>query len=168
VVVDESIPALFGPATPPEAASTIGGESSNEAVAATDIPGAKPKTPGTDFRSRYISPTEVVTRATALTGVAGAMVVLPEGLLVAGKLSTNQDSDALAAFLARAFGRVNQCARESHIGELSHLEFRAGNIPWQIFRLNGVLFAAFGSAGGTLPLSELTALAWELDRKRAD
>ncbi len=165
LVVDESIPALFGPATPAETEPQAGSEATGASSPAGDL-ATKPKTPGTDFKNRYISPTEVVKRASALDGVAGALVVLPEGLLVAAELSTSQDDDALAAFLARAFGRVNQCARESLVGELSHLEFAADGIPWHIFRLNGILFAAFGLAGGSLPLPELTTLAKELDRKR--
>jgi predicted regulator of Ras-like GTPase activity (Roadblock/LC7/MglB family) len=166
VVVDESIPALFGPTSPLESTVSIGGNGTTGGMVQVDAPAAAPKTPGTDFKNRYISPTEVVTRAAALDGVLGALVVLPEGLLVAAKLSTSQDPDALAAFLARAFGRVNQSAKESQVGELSQLEFRANSIPWQIFRLNGVLFATFGLAGRTLPASQLAALASEFDRKK--
>ncbi|MFO1513280.1 MAG: roadblock/LC7 domain-containing protein [Verrucomicrobiota bacterium] len=165
LVVDESIPALFGPATPPET-EVAPAAGSNGAASPTDDSPSKPATPGTDFKNRYISPTEVVTRASKLDGVAGALVVLPEGLLVAAELATSQDADALAAFLARAFGRVSQCARESLVGQMSHLEFAADSIPWHIFRLNGVLFAAFGLAGGSLPVAELATLAKELDRKR--
>jgi hypothetical protein len=125
-----------------------------------------PDRPGTDFKSRYLSPTAVVTRASALPAVAGSLVVLPEGLLVAAKLSTNQNPDELAAFLARALGRVNQCAQEAHVGELSDLEFTAQGVPWKIFRLPGVLFAAFGRAGGRLPITELAAIAGEFERKK--
>ena len=165
IFVDETIPALFGPASSPDAEVKVG-SSSNGFPSPTDGSAPKPKTPGTDFKNRYISPTEVVKRASTLDGVAGTLVVLPEGLMVAAELSTSQDPDALAAFLARAFGRVNQCARESLVGELSHLEFAADSIPWHIFSLHGVLFAAFGQAGGSLPIPELATLANELDRKR--
>jgi len=174
LIVDETIPPLFGPATsqePPTAESVDEPKESTEpkpaaSTSSSDTSPSKPKTPGTDFKNRYISPSEVVTRASALEGVVGALVVLPEGLLVAAKVSTDQNPDALAAFLARALGRVNTCAEEAQIGELSHLEFVAQNVPWKIFRLHGVLFAAFGCAGGTLPTPQLAAIAGEFDRKK--
>ena len=169
VTVDESIPPLFGPATPPDARedkAAENGKTSTESASDTKDATAKPKTPGTDFKNRYISPTEVVTRASVLEGVDGALVVLPEGLLVAAKVSTNQNPDALAAFLARALGRVNKCAEEAHVGELSQLEFTAQGVPWKIFRLHGVLFAAFGRAGGMLPIPELAEIAGEFELKK--
>jgi len=166
VVVDETIPALFGPEANPDAPVTISDNSPNTATAAAAPAATKPKTPGTDFKNRYLSPLEAATRAASLDGVAGALLVLPEGLPVAAKISTNQDADTLAAFLARAFGRVNQCAEEATIGELSQLDFMVKGVPWQIYRLNGVLFAAFGWAGGTLPTPQLAALAGEFDRKK--
>ena len=174
LVVDETIPPLFGPATPAESPLTESTKGLNqpsaempaESSSSPDSSAAKPKTPGTDFKNRYLSPSEAVTRANALTDVAGALVVLPEGLLVAAQISTEQNPDALAAFLARALGRVDKCAEEAHLGELSQLEFIAQNVPWKIFRLHGVLFAAFGRANGTLPHQQLAAIAGEFDRKK--
>ena len=98
--------------------------------------------------------------------VDGAMVVLTEGLLVASKVSTNQNTVEMAAFLERALGRVNKCAEEAHVGELSQLEFTAQGVPWKIFRLHGVLFAAFGRAGGMLPIPELAEIAGEFELKK--
>jgi len=163
VVVDESIPPLFAPSTVAEKPAPVAG---NTDPTSTNAPVEKPKTPSTDFKNRRLSPTEVVTRACDLGGVAGAMVVLPEGLLVAGKISTDQNPDGLAAFVARALGRTSQCAEESQLGELDHLEFGVSGVPWRIFRLHGVLFAAFGRAGGTLPIPQLATLAGEFDRKK--
>ena len=164
LVVDESIPALFGPAASAEAPAPVVG---NGGSSATDTSFGKPKTPSTDFKNRYISPTEVVERAAALDGVAGTLVVLPEGLVVAARLSTDQNPDGLAAFAARALGRVNKCAEESFVGVISHLDVvTASGVPWRIFRLHGVLLAAFGQAGGTLPTPQLATLASEFDRKK--
>lgn len=166
LVVDESIPPLFNPAAPEAPAIPVEDNASKPAASSDTLIALKPKTPATDFKSRYISPSQVVTQASGLEGVAGALVVLPEGLLVAAKVATDQNPDALAAFLARALGRVNKCAEEALIGELSQLDFIAQGVPWKIFRLHGVLFAAFGRAGGTLPTLQLAAIAGEFDRKK--
>jgi hypothetical protein len=40
-----------------------------------------------------------------------------------------------------------------------------GQVPWKIFRVNNLFFAAFGGAGEPLPTAQLAALAAELDRK---
>jgi len=52
------------------------------------------------------------------------------------------------------------------MGGLNNLNFTVGNVPWKIFRVNGVYFAAFGHAGEQLPTAQLAQLAGELDRKK--
>ena len=52
------------------------------------------------------------------------------------------------------------------MGVLNNIAFTVGNVPWKIFRVNSVYFAAFGRAGMSLPTSELARLAAELDRKK--
>jgi hypothetical protein len=51
------------------------------------------------------------------------------------------------------------------MGELNNLNFTIGNIPWKIFRVNAIFFAAFGRAGQPLPTGPLASLASELDHK---
>ncbi len=127
----------------------------------------KKKSPsGTDFLARYATPNEVVSRAAALDGVAGALVALPDGLMVANKLSADLNGDTLAAFLPHIFGKVSQCTKELRMGELNNLHFTVGNVPWKIFRVNAIYFAAFGRAGQPLPTAQLAGLAAELDRKK--
>jgi predicted regulator of Ras-like GTPase activity (Roadblock/LC7/MglB family) len=121
---------------------------------------------GTEFLSRYATPNEVVSRAAALDGVIGALVALPDGLMVASKLSADLNGDTLAAFLPHIFGKVSQCTKELRMGELNNLHFTVGNVPWKIFRVNAIFFAAFGRAGQPLPTAQLSALAAELDRKK--
>lgn len=164
LVVDETIPALFSAAAPADPA-TPSAATSNTATPAANAAAPAAKTPGTDFKNRYISPTEVVARASALSGVAGAMVVLPEGLVVASKLSGGQNPDALAAFLAQAMSRIVQFTKEAEVGELSRLTFWANEVQWLVFRLNGIFVVAFGWAGGELPTAELAVLAAEFERK---
>jgi predicted regulator of Ras-like GTPase activity (Roadblock/LC7/MglB family) len=138
----------------------------NDVPQVTDTEFKRRPSPGTDFLSRGATPKEVVERATILEGVAGAIVALPDGLKVASKIPPELNADTLAAFLPQLFGRVTQCSKELRMGELNNLNFTVGNVPWKIFRVNAVYFAAFGRAGQALPTAQLVMLANELDRKR--
>ncbi len=122
--------------------------------------------PATDFSSRRAMPKEIVDRAMKLSGVAGAIIALGDGLKVAFQVPPDLNADTVAAFLPQLFSRVSQCSRELRMGELNNLNFTIGNIPWKIFRVNAVYFAAFGRAGEPLPTAQLAALAAELDRKK--
>ncbi len=121
--------------------------------------------PGTRFVAKYATPNEVVSRAAALEGVAGALIALPDGLMVANRLPSDINGDTLSAFLPQIFSKVSQCTRELRMGELNNLNFTVGNVPWKIFRVNAIFFAAFGRAGAPLPTAQLAALAAELDHK---
>ena len=122
--------------------------------------------PATDFSSRRAPPDEIVSHAMKLPGVAGALVALPDGLTVASQIPPDLNADTLAAFLPQIYGRVSQCTRELRMGELNNLNFTVGNVPWKVFRIHGVYFAAFGRAGEALPTAQLALLAGELDRKK--
>jgi len=121
---------------------------------------------GTDFLSRAATPSEIVFRAMELPAVAGVIIALPDGLKVASQIPSDLNGDTLAAFLPQIFARVNQCSRELRMGDMNNLSFTVGNVPWKIFRVNAVYFAAFGRANETLPSVQLAALAVELDRKK--
>ena len=116
--------------------------------------------------SRQTPPKEVVARAVALPGVAGALVTLPDGLRVAGEVPAEFNADTLAAFIPQMFERMNQSARELRMGALNNVSFTVGNVPWRIIRVNSVYLEAFGCAGESLPAAQLAALAGELDRKK--
>jgi predicted regulator of Ras-like GTPase activity (Roadblock/LC7/MglB family) len=120
----------------------------------------------TDFMSRQAHPKEVVARAAELTGVAGAVVAMQDGLRVASQVPAELNADTLAVFLPQIFERVNQSTRELRMGALNNVNFTVGNVPWKIFRVNSVYFAAFGRAGESLPSAQLAQLAAELDRKK--
>jgi predicted regulator of Ras-like GTPase activity (Roadblock/LC7/MglB family) len=112
------------------------------------------------------NPRDIVGRALALPGVAGAVVALPDGLSVASQVPSDLNADTLAAFLPQIFSRTSQSTNELRMGDLNNLSFTAGNVPWKIFRVNAVYFAAFGRAGQPLPTAQLAALAVQLDRKK--
>jgi len=134
-------------------------------VSQDEVKRAPNTSPGTRFISRCATPNEVVSRAAAIEGVAGALVALPDGLMVASRLSSDLNGDTLAAFLPQIFGKVTQCTKELRMGELNNLSFTVGNVPWKIFRVNAIFFAAFGRAGEALPGVQLAALAGELDHR---
>ena len=185
LAVDEEIPNLFfglpQPAVEPAVVPAI-------PVAPAAVPASKPtdtnffqqsgntsitdtefkrkSEPRTDFISRHSMPNDVVARAELLEGVVGALVALPDGLMVAGKVPPEFNPDTLAAFLPQLFGRVGQCSKELRMGDLNNLSFTVGNVPWKIFRVHAVYFAAFGRAGQPLPTAQLAALAAELDHKK--
>lgn len=120
---------------------------------------------GTQFVAKYATPNEIVSRAAALEGVAGVIIALPDGLMVANSVPPDLNPDTVAAFLPHIFGKVSQCTKELRMGELNNLNFTVGNVPWKIFRVNAIFFAAFGHEGQGLPTGRLTALAAELDHK---
>lgn len=180
VTVDEEIPNLFfgfpraETGTPVAAATArpadtnfyVWGESSDTAIIdQSDVKRSSPS-PGTRFVAKYATPNEVVSRAAGLDGVTGALIALPDGLMVANRLPPELNADTLAAFLPQIFGKVSQCTKELRMGDLNNLNFTVGNIPWKIFRVNSIFFAAFGKAGEPLPTSQLAALAAELDHKQ--
>jgi predicted regulator of Ras-like GTPase activity (Roadblock/LC7/MglB family) len=121
---------------------------------------------GTDFLSRAATPSEVVFRAMELPTVAGAIIALPDGLKVASQIPEDLNADTLAAFIPQIFARVKQCSQELRMGEMNNLSFTVGNVPWKIFRVNAVYFAAFGRANESLPGAQLATLAGSLDRKK--
>jgi len=177
VSVDEDIPNLFfgfpqpEPETPVAAATARPSDTnyyvwddSHDTVRVHESEVKRP-TPGTKFVAKYATPNEVVSRAAALDGVAGALIALPDGLMVANRLPPDLNADTLAAFLPQIFGKVSQCTKELRMGDLNNLNFTVGNVPWKIFRVNAIFFAAFGRTGEPLPTAQLAALAAELDHK---
>lgn len=185
VTVDETIPNLFFGFPQPDSGPGISNAAPVAAPAPARVPDtnfyvwsddadtpqvnageAKRTTPiGTDFTRRYATPNEIVARASGLEGVEGALVALPDGLAVASRVPAQHNADTLAAFLPQLFAKLSQCTRELRMGELNNLNFTVGNVPWKIFRVHGIFFAAFGRVGEPLPTAQLAALAAELDRK---
>jgi predicted regulator of Ras-like GTPase activity (Roadblock/LC7/MglB family) len=179
VTIDDNIPNLFFgfPQPNPEGASVATAsatpadtnyyvwDDSSDTVRVTEAEVKRGPTPGTNFVAKYATPNEVVSRAAGFDGVAGALIALPDGLMVASRLSPDLNGDTLAAFLPQIFGKVSACTKELRMGDLNNLNFTVGNVPWKIFRVNAIFFAAFGKAGEPLPTGQLAALAGELDHK---
>ena len=62
------------------------------------------------------SPQEMIERTVRLPGVAGAIVALQEGLVVAANLPEEMKGDTVAAFLPQIFARLNHYAGEMKLG----------------------------------------------------
>jgi predicted regulator of Ras-like GTPase activity (Roadblock/LC7/MglB family) len=140
-----------------EAKASGGNESATEAE-------PKPqKIPAPSNRSS--TPVEVLASAVGLEGVAGALVALSDGFKVASKLPPDLDGDTLAAFLPHIFSKVDQSTRELRMGDLNSLNFTVDDIPWKIFRVDQIFFAALGHAGQPMPTEQLAALAHKLTFK---
>jgi predicted regulator of Ras-like GTPase activity (Roadblock/LC7/MglB family) len=181
VAVDKDIPNLFSGLPQPDTAGVAVDHSVSRpldtnyyiwddrddmvAAEARADAASRAATAGTEFVTRYATPNEVVSRAASLDGVVGAVIALPDGLMVANQLPPGLNGDTLAAFLPHLFSKVTQCTQELRMGELNNLNFTVGNVPWKIFRVNALYFAAFGAKGEPLPTAKLAALAGELDHK---
>ncbi len=160
VTVDEAIPAPFATAATrrAEAAALAPQETTGapDAIAATGG-----GTLGFDGRL----PKELVERACALNGVAGAVIALKEGLLVAAQLPPEFEKETFGAFLPQLFNRVEQTMESLQIGPLQNLMFTAGERPWQIWKAGeNVFFAAMGRPGELLPGAQLKLIAAQLAR----
>ena len=167
--VEHSIPAAQNPHNPNAQRTTDTNlfPASAEEATTTDDSTLFQRTPApqTDFLTRQMQPKDVVVQAMTLPGVAGAVVALADGLRVASDVPAEFNADTVAAFLPQIYERVNQSTRELRMGALNNVSFTVGNVPWKIFRVNSIYFAAFGRAGETFPKPQLAALAAGLDRK---
>ena len=172
VELDEAIPNLFFGFPKPDVPAAAQPSDTNVYVfddhsdsARVDQADVKKPPTKTEFLGKFTTPNELVARATSLENVAGALIALPDGLMVAGQVPPELNAEAIAALLPQVFAKVRQCTQELRMGELNNVNFTLGNVPWKIFRVNAVFFAAFGLASQPLPASQLAALAAELDHK---
>lgn len=104
-------------------------------------------------------PAELVARACSFGGVAGAVVTLPEGLLVAAKLPPELNREAVAAFLPQVYTRLEQTIVAMELGALQTVTFTANDRAWQIWKTGDVYFAAVGVPRAQLPGAQLQLLA---------
>ena len=107
------------------------------------------------------SPAEVVARACELPGVAGALVALEEGLVIAQKLPSGFSADTFAAFMPQIFGRLEKYTTEMQLGAATEITIQSAHGPCHIARLGKIYFGALGRAGEKLPDS-LGSLAKQL------
>ena len=118
-----------------------------------EAPVAPPPEPST------VTPAELVRRACALEGVAGAVVALEEGLVVAQKLPEGFSADTFAAFMPQIIARLEKYSEEMQLGATSEVTIHTAQGPCHVARCGKIFFGILGHAGTQLPdtLRTLTA-----------
>lgn len=171
-VVDESIPSPFAPAAPAAPEPTPEPAQIFEPTAPTTPAGVEsepaltlPKKPAGALGLDDSIPSILVDRACALSGVAGSVIALKDGLLVAARTPNDFQAETIAAFLPQVFSRVESAAGSMQIGEFQTLMFTAGDRPWQIWKAGTLFFAAIGRPNELLPSAQLKIIAGQLARQ---
>ena len=185
--VDQEIPDLFSAgakqaAAPPAAtpapaalaAPTAKAQEARPLPAEGPAPAVAPSAPRPTARSlaelfnepdkRSWTPNDIVNRTSGLPGVAGALIALQDGLLVAACMPPTARTETIAAFVPQIFGRMSQYTRELQFGEASAVSFTVDGGTLQVFSAGIIYFAALGKPGVHLPLPELQLIATELGR----
>jgi predicted regulator of Ras-like GTPase activity (Roadblock/LC7/MglB family) len=123
------------------------------------VPAAIPAAAPVVHEAPVSSPVELVKRTCALPGVAGAVVALEEGLVVAQKLPPGFSADTFAAFMPQIFGRLEKYTTEMQLGTASEITIHSEHGPCHIARSGKIYFGTLGRAGEPLPqsLASLTA-----------
>ena len=141
-------------------ASTLAAPTPQKAPPATE-PSAQPFDKQPAARSNAV-PAELIQRVCHLGGVAGALLVTPDGLVIAGQLPTGITAETTAAFLPKVFRHSNQFTRELKLGDPRQIEIVAGGVPLQILDVGSAYFAVLGKAGEPLPKLQLSSIAGQL------
>src|SRR6185436_17766049 len=113
---------------------------------------------------RNWTPNEIVHKSSLLPGVAGALIALQDGLLVAACMPPTWKTETIAAFLPQIFGRMRQYTNEFKVGELRSIAFTVDEGTLQVFNAGIIYFAALAQPDASLPLSELTLIVREIGR----
>ena len=108
------------------------------------------------------APAEIAQRTAALKGVAGAVITMHDGLLIAAHLPPGLTGETIAAFLPQMFTRMMQYSKELKFGESDNITFILDTIPLRIYRAGSVYFAALGRAHEPLPELPLRLIASHL------
>jgi predicted regulator of Ras-like GTPase activity (Roadblock/LC7/MglB family) len=151
----EAAPAARAPA-PSSASSPVAAPPVKQAEDLAELFGEPDK--------RNWTPNEIVHKTSCLPDVAGALIALQDGLLVASCMPPPWRTETVAAFMPQIFGRMNQYAKELHMGELTSVSFTLDQGTLQIYNAGIIYFAALGKPGVPLPLANLNLIARELSR----
>ena len=113
---------------------------------------------------RSWSPNDIVHKSATLPGLAGALIALQDGLLVAACMPPTARTETIAAFVPQIFGRMNQYSRELQMGDCRSIAFTIECGTLHIFSAGIIYYAALSLPGELLPMPELHLIASELSR----
>lgn len=105
---------------------------------------------------------DIIARSAKLPGVAGTVLALQEGLLVAAHLPPEMKGDTFAAFLPQIFARLNHYMGEMSLSVVEDILLTTNGAHLQAYRLGEVYFAVLGQPGASLPWEELRLVVNEL------
>jgi predicted regulator of Ras-like GTPase activity (Roadblock/LC7/MglB family) len=108
------------------------------------------------------TPAEIVQRTATLKGVAGAVIAMQDGLLIAGQLPPELNGETIAAFLPQMFSRMMQYSKELRFPETDNITFVLEHVPLRIYRTGSVYFAVLGRIHESLPEQPLRLIASHL------
>jgi predicted regulator of Ras-like GTPase activity (Roadblock/LC7/MglB family) len=108
------------------------------------------------------TPSEIVQKTSALRGVAGALIAMQDGLVVAGHLPPGLNAETIAAFLPQMHSRIAQYSKELKFSESNQMTLIVEDVPLKIFKTGGVFFTVLGRAKEPLPEPHLTIVAAQL------
>ena len=108
------------------------------------------------------SPPDLVKATVGFPNVAGAIIALQEGFVVAADLPEHIKADTVAAFLPQIFARLNNYAAEMGLGEVGDLLTTTDGAQLQVHRFGEVYFAILGKTGETLPWGQIGPVVAEL------
>ncbi len=114
-----------------------------------DVPQTSPVAPTAIVTAS--SPAEVVAHVCTLPGVAGAVVALEEGLVIAQSLPSGFSADTFAAFMPQIFGRLERYTSEMQLGAAHEITIQSEHGPCHIARRGKIYFGTLGRAGEKLP-----------------
>jgi predicted regulator of Ras-like GTPase activity (Roadblock/LC7/MglB family) len=174
-MVDQEIPDLFNASGKPLAPDAAVPQTTAPAQQAPPPPPATvapaPKKVPTNLSELFNepakktwTPNEIVQYSAKLPNVAGTLIALQDGLLVAANMPPDLKTETIAAFVPQIFGRMNQYTTELQMGENSAVSFNVEAGTFQIYNAGIIYFAAFARKGQLLPLPELQLIAGELSR----
>ncbi|MFM1769624.1 MAG: hypothetical protein RJA22_2153 [Verrucomicrobiota bacterium] len=113
---------------------------------------------------RNWTPNDIVHYSARLPGVAGALIALQDGLLVAAAMPPQVRGETVAAFVPQIFGRMGQYTRELQLGEVKAVSFTVESGTLQVFNAGIIYYAVLSKPDTALPFADLQLIARELSR----
>ncbi|HWD21311.1 MAG TPA: roadblock/LC7 domain-containing protein [Verrucomicrobiae bacterium] len=164
-------PTAKAPSPVPESEIDLGASAVEEAPAPAPPPPAHAPRPdalgalfGQPLKGDW-SPLEITQKISALPGVAGSLITMSDGLLVAGQAPAPQKAETVAAFLPQMFARMGQYAGEMQLGSLTALHLFTADAPCAVFKAGKLYLGVIGRAGEALPEAQLLRIASELAKR---